>query len=105
MAVVAYAHIELHGEVPFIAGTSTRVAELAKEHMTVAHDPAELHRRHPELSMGQIHGALAYYFDHQCEVDAGIEEERKVQEELRLQHGDFTALLRQKLRSQGLGAS
>jgi uncharacterized protein (DUF433 family) len=104
MAVVAYAHIELHGEVPFIAGTSTRVAELVREHMTDARDPTALHLRHPELSMAQIHGALAYYFDHQPELDAVIEEERHVHEELRVQHGDFTALLRQKLRSQGLGA-
>ena len=57
------------------------------------------------LALGLVHSALAYYFDHQAELDAVVEAERRFDTEMRLQHGEFTAILRQKLRNQGLGAT
>ncbi|MEZ4658140.1 MAG: hypothetical protein R2911_11245 [Caldilineaceae bacterium] len=33
----------------------------------------ELHFQHPDLTMGQIYSALAYYWDHQAEIDDDIE--------------------------------
>ena len=104
MAVVAYAHIEVHGDVPYIAGTSTRVADLLKEQPAGPWDAAETQRRHPELTLGQIHSALAYYYDHQAELDALVEAEKRFDQQMRMEHGEFTAILRQKLRNQGLGA-
>ena len=39
--------------------------------------PEEMVEEWTELSMAHIHGALAYYFDHQQEIDREIEENRR----------------------------
>jgi uncharacterized protein (DUF433 family) len=36
----------------------------------------EIHFQHPHLSLGQIHAALSYYYDHQLEFDKLIEQSR-----------------------------
>lgn len=40
-------------------------------------------RRTPHLSLAQVHAALAYYFDHQAELDAEMERRRFRAQELR----------------------
>lgn len=70
----AYEHVVLGEDgVPVIAGANTKVVEIVLD--TVAHgtSPAELHFQFPHLSLGQIHSALAYYWDHKEELDADIE--------------------------------
>jgi hypothetical protein len=37
--------------------------------------PEEMHYQHPNLSLSQIHGALACYYDHQQEIDNDIQSE------------------------------
>ena len=59
--------------VPIITGTSMKVIELVLEKSAYGWSPEELHFQHPYLSLGQIHSALAYYWDHQRELDADIE--------------------------------
>ena len=39
--------------------------------------PAQIHASYPYLSMAQIHAALAYYYDHQTEMDAQITRENE----------------------------
>ena len=39
----------------------------------VGWSPEELAFQHPYLTLGQIHSALAYYWDHQEELDHDIE--------------------------------
>lgn len=58
---------------PIIAGTTMKVVELVEAQMAYGWSPAEIHFQHPSLSLGQIHGALAYYWDHQGDLDAEIE--------------------------------
>ena len=36
--------------------------------------PEEIHFQHPHLSLAQIHAALAFYYDHQEQVDRQIDE-------------------------------
>ncbi len=45
----------------------------------IAHgwSPEEIHFQHAHLSMAQIHAALAYYYDHQREMDALIQQSLK----------------------------
>jgi len=75
MATVAYAHIELTDEgVPVIAGTQTKMEQVVLDHLAHDWDAGEIHRQHPHLSLAQIHSALAYYYDHQAEMDRQIEE-------------------------------
>jgi hypothetical protein len=50
-----------------------KVVELVLETIAYGWSPEELHFQHPYLSLGQIHSALAYYWDHQTEFDRDIE--------------------------------
>ena len=69
-----YEHIVLDDEqVPFIAGTTMKVVELVLERLAYGWSPEELHFQHPYLTLGQIHSALAYYWDHRETLDADIE--------------------------------
>jgi len=69
-----YEHITLneHG-VPIISGTTMKVIELIAEKIAYGWSPEELHFQHPYLNMGQIYSALAYYYDHEAELNKDIE--------------------------------
>ncbi len=70
-----YEHIQVTvDQVPMIVGTTMKVVELITNHLAYGWSPEELHFQHPYLSMGQIHSALAYYWDHKTELDRDIEE-------------------------------
>lgn len=69
-----YDHILLDEDhVPMIAGTTMKVIELVLDHLAYGWSPEELHFQHPYLTMGQIHSALAFYWDHKAELDQDIE--------------------------------
>jgi len=69
-----YEHIVLDEKgVPVIAGTTMKVIEIVLEKTAYGWSPEELHFQHPYLTLGQIHSALAYYWDHQGEIDKDIE--------------------------------
>ena len=50
-----------------------KLVELILYNIAYGWSPEELHFQHPYLSMGQIHSALAYYWDHKQAVDQDIE--------------------------------
>jgi uncharacterized protein (DUF433 family) len=68
-----YEHVVLRDSVPLIAGTTMKVTELIAEVMAYGWSPEELRFQHPHLTMGKIHSALAYYWDHAEEIDREIE--------------------------------
>jgi uncharacterized protein (DUF433 family) len=69
-----YEHIALNEErVPIIADTTMKVIELVVEQQAYGWSPEELHFQHPCLTLGQIHSALAYYWDHRKELDEDIQ--------------------------------
>jgi len=66
-----YEHIVINEDaVPVIDGTGTKVIELVIENMSYGWSPEELHLQHRYLSLGQIHSALGYYWDHKDELTA-----------------------------------
>lgn len=70
----AYEHAVLNeNKVPIIAGTNMKIIELILEKNAYGWSPEELHLQHPYLTLGQIHSALAYYWDHREELDKDIE--------------------------------
>jgi uncharacterized protein (DUF433 family) len=83
--------------IPWICGANTKVVEVVLDKIAHGWSPEEMHRQHPHLSMAQIHAALAYYYEHQNEVDADIERRNRYVEELRAQQPDSP--LRQRLRA------
>lgn len=101
MSAVAYAHIELTpAGVPLLAGTTTKVLEIALDYLAYRWDAEEIHRQHPHLTRGQIHSALAYYFDHREEMDRQIAEQLAEIDSLRQKAGPSAAIV--KARQMGL---
>ena len=62
--------------------------------------PEELLFQHPYLTLGQMHSALAYYWDHKEELDADMQRRFEYAEKLRREAGE--SALAKKLRAQGL---
>ena len=98
---VEYKHIVLDETgVPIIRDTTTKVIELILEKMAYGWSPEELHFQHPYLTLGQIHSALAYYWDHQEELDRDIE--RRLERADRIQREMQPTPLVARLKAQGL---
>jgi hypothetical protein len=75
-----------------------KVIELVLEQEAYGWSAEELHFQHPYLSLGQIHSALAYYWDHKDELDQDIARRRALVEEL--QRKTPTSPLITKLKTQ-----
>jgi uncharacterized protein (DUF433 family) len=75
MTVVTTSHIVLddHGRA-FVEGTRTRVIMVVMDKMNGL-SPEQIQQSYPYLSISQIYAALAYYYDHQAELDAQIADE------------------------------
>ncbi len=102
MAVATeYKYIQINDQqIPVIAGSTMKVIELVEAKLAYSWTPEEIHEQHPYLSLSQIYSALAYYWDHQVEIDLEIERRFQYAEQLRQAAGE-TPLVR-KLRAQGL---
>ena len=59
--------------VAWISGTRVKVIEVALDKLAHGSSPEEMAFQYPHLSLAQIHAALAYYYEHQGELDADIE--------------------------------
>jgi uncharacterized protein (DUF433 family) len=58
--------------IPRIAGSRSRVVDVVLD-TRGGLTPDRIHEEYPHLSLAQIHAALAYYYDHQAELDAAIQ--------------------------------
>ena len=69
---------------PIIAGTTLCVQDVAAHHIYRKYPPEELAHQ-LQISLAQVHAALAYYYAHKDEIDARLEEDaefaRKAKEE------------------------
>ena len=100
-AETKYQHVHLdEGGVPIIAGTDMKVIELVLEKTAYGWSPEELSFQHPYLTLGQIYSALAYYCDHQEEMDRDAERRLRAIEETRRETGLST--LAARLKANGL---
>lgn len=67
---------------PVIAGTSIMVSDVAIYHNVWGQTPDEI-AHGLRLELGQVHAALAYYFDHKADIDAEIEASNREAEDLK----------------------
>ncbi|MFC6873523.1 DUF433 domain-containing protein [Halobellus marinus] len=49
---------------PTIEGTGIRVKDIASAYEHSGYDPDEITQLYPDLSLSDVHRALAYYYDH-----------------------------------------
>ena len=90
--------IELDADgVAWIVGANTKVIEVVLDKMAHGSSPEEMHLQYPHLSLGQIHAALSFYYEHQSDIDAQIMREWHEVKELTANQPDSP--LRQKLRA------
>lgn len=95
-----YEHIVLDPRnVPLIAETTMKVVELVMARNAYGWSPEELHFQFPYLSLGQIHSALAYYWDHRDDLDADIA--RRMEAVNRQQSQAASGSLGERLRLRG----
>ena len=89
MATVDYPHISLDStSVPVLTGTRIKVVEIVLDHLAHGSDADEIQRQFPSLTLGHIHSALAYYYDHQAEVDQDIAGRLRKVDEIQSRLGD-----------------
>ena len=77
-----------------------RVAQIVMDYLAHGWSPDEMCRQHPNLMKAEAHAAMAYYFDHQQELDAEIEAEVRNAEASLKESSDSP--LRLRLRAEGL---
>ncbi|MFQ5779946.1 MAG: DUF433 domain-containing protein [Nitrospiria bacterium] len=85
-----------------IQGTSLKVIELVVEKLAYGWSSEEIHLQHPCLTLGQIHTALAYYWDHRDTLDEEITTRLEQAETLRRQLKPASSPLILRLKAKGL---
>jgi len=69
--------------IAYISGTRIKVSHISIEKNVWGRTPEEIQHGYPHLSLAQIHAALAYYYDHQEEIEAQIAAADQYAEEMR----------------------
>ncbi|MBI5756030.1 MAG: DUF433 domain-containing protein [Nitrospirae bacterium] len=96
-----YEHIVLDEKgIPIIVGTTMKVVEIVIEKLAYGWSAEELYFQHPYLTLGQIYSALAYYADHQAEIERDIESRSELSLKLEKEIGKSSLIVR--LKSRGL---
>ncbi|MEP7270143.1 MAG: DUF433 domain-containing protein [Acidobacteriota bacterium] len=97
MPAVAPSLIELDElGVAWISNTKVKVIEVALDKLAHASSPEEMQFQYPHLSLTQIYAALAFYYEHQNELDSEIQ--RRWQEVNQLAAFEANAPLQKRLR-------
>lgn len=71
------------GGKPHILGHRIKVEHVAIWYEKAGMSPIEIVEQHPTITLGQVHAALAYYYDHRAEIEADIQEGEAFVEGLR----------------------
>jgi len=100
MTVASIDHIDVDDSgTARIVGQRTKVVQIVMDKIANGWNPEEMQGQYPHLSLAQIHAALAYYYDHQTQLDAQIE--RDLQQAERMREQAEPSPIAQKLRSMG----
>jgi hypothetical protein len=93
---VPYPHIlKDEGEPARLASTPRmKVSQLVIEYLNWGWSPEEMCRQHPFLTLSEAYAAMAYYFDHQVEIDAEIEADDKAAQDAMAKAASSPLLLR-----------
>ena len=76
-AAIAYPHIvkEIGSAARLEKHPRTRVALIVMDYLARGLGPEDIVRHYPYLTLAEVHAAMAYYHDHQDEIDAEIQAE------------------------------
>ena len=86
---IVYGHITrtpgVCGGKPRIAGHRIKVQHVVIDYEELKMTPQEIVAAYPTLTLGEVHAALAYYFDHRKEIRNDIKADEKYVEKMRRQ--------------------
>ncbi|SRR5712691_1198485 len=103
MVAVIEEHIEINpgirGGKPHLKGTRMAVADVILMHLRLGQSLEEIAGKY-DLSLGALHAAMAYYYDHRTEIDRSIEEDIAFAEAFRRNN---ISPLQEKLKALGNG--
>ena len=85
---------DVFGGKPRIEGHRIRVMDIVTWHEKRGLSPDEILDLYPGITLADIHAALAYYFDHQEEIESDFEHETMFVYDL---HPHYSSKLREKL--------
>jgi len=99
---VTYPHIEkVEGSLARVKRLPRiRVAQIVIDYLNHGWSADEICIHYPHLKRAEVHSAMAYYFDHQAEIDREIEDEQRLIEASR--QSATPAPVELRLRAQGL---
>jgi uncharacterized protein (DUF433 family) len=87
MVDVIREHIEIvegaGGPKPRIKGSRIRVQDVAIWHEKMGMSPDEIVQEYPQLTLADVHAALAYYWDHRDQIERRMAEDDAFIEEMR----------------------
>lgn len=82
--------------IPWIEGVNTKVMEVVLDHVGHGWSADEIHAQHPHLSLGQVHAALAFYYDHEAEFAEQMQADVATLKAIRTEMGESPAQRRLK---------
>ena len=71
-ATTAHIRLDEQGR-PWVDDTNVKVIEVALDHLAYGWSAEAIQENHPHLSLAHVYAALAWYYDHQADMDAEIE--------------------------------
>jgi uncharacterized protein (DUF433 family) len=74
--------------VAWIDGKNVKVIEVVLDHLAYGWSAEAIHEQQPQLSLAEIHSALAFYYDHPAEFDDQIARQEKELAPLRATIGE-----------------
>lgn len=101
MPVAVPSHITIDDEgVARVNGIGMKVVGLIEAWKAGASTPEKLRESYPHITLSQVHAALAYYYDHQQEIDAEVDRRLHASDAARAASEETPG--RKKLRDLGL---
>jgi len=70
--IVPHIRLDAKGRA-WVDDTNVKVIEIVLDHLAYGWNPETIQEHHPHLLLAQVYAALAWYYDHQTEMDAEIE--------------------------------
>ena len=99
-AAVSYPQVEMeNGSARLKRLPRIRVAQIVMDYLNNGWSADEICIHYPHLRLAEVHSAMAYYIDHQSEIEVEIIEEQKLIEDWRSNTPPSPFLLR--LKAQG----
>ena len=71
-ATIPHVRLDAQGRA-WVDDTNIKVTEIVLDHLAYGWSAETIQENHPHLSLAQVYAALAWYYDHQSEMDAEIE--------------------------------